>query len=195
MNKKIALITGLLLIMAVVLMACNDEQLLLGQNSDMSGNVLGEEGVNAGSEEASVGNISGQPDILYVHVCGAVSTPGVYELPAGSRINDAVICAGGFDTEADREYVNLVEELEDGQQIRIPFIGEGAVSPDNGLIDINSAPAEQLCTIPGIGEARAAAIIAYREENGGFKEPSDLMKVPGIKEGIYARIKPYIECR
>lgn len=195
MNKRIVLITGLLLIMAIVLAACNDEQLLLGQDYNISESASGEPDADTGSEETSDGGTSGQTDILYVHVCGAVNEPGVYELSAGSRINDAVLCAGGFDSEADRESINLVEQLEDGQQIRIPFIGEQEMSPDSGLIDINSAGAEILCTIPGIGETRAAAIIAYREEHGGFRQPEDLMKVSGIKEGLYARIKPYIECR
>lgn len=199
MNKKIYKITGLILIAALIFTACSEETLLLNEN----GSLQTEE--NAGAEEGKAlesgnGKLADTvPDsvgiTLFVHVCGAVEEPGVYELPAGSRIYDAVMTAGGFDMEADREAVNLVEEIADGEQIRIPFMGEQNFNTGGGLIDINNANVDALCEIPGIGESRAQAILTYREENGGFQSKEDLMKVPGIKEGIYARISPYIECR
>ncbi len=184
---------------ALLFTACSEDTLLLNENGGLqleenaeaeSGNALESgNGTLADAVPDSVGIT------LFVHVCGAVEEPGVYELPAGSRIYNAVVTAGGFDIEADREAVNLVEEIADGEQIRIPFIGEQSFYAGGGLIDINSADVEDLCEIPGIGESRAGAILAYREEHGNFQSPEDLMKVPGIKEGIYARISPYIECR
>ena len=186
MNKKICMYFGLIFLAAVVISACGKDELLLEQSSEAGlskdretdafadGIVLPAEAV----EEEFAANIC-------VHVCGAVEVPGVYELPVGSRIYEAVDAAGGFDEEADREAVNLVEGMEDGEQIRIPFIGEIDYNPGSGLIDINTADMDDLCEIPGIGESRAQAIIKYRESQGGFKSKEELMQVPGIKEGIY----------
>lgn len=197
MNKKIWKIAGLILLVAMLCSACADTELLLDEEDYVQADELAEETdiIALETGNATMASVSGTYETIWVHVCGAVTTPGVYELPQGSRINDAVLSAGGFDEEADREIVNLVEEIADGQQVRIPFIGEGQVNAGSGLIDLNSADAEQLCQIPGIGESRAEAIIKYRDAKGGFDSPEELMQVPGIKEGIYARVSPYIECR
>lgn len=197
MNKIIWKIAGLILLVAMLCSACADTELLLDEEDYVQADEMTEDAditaLETGNE--TMASVSETYETIWVHVCGAVATPGVYELPVGSRINDAVLLAGGFDEEADRETVNLVEEIEDGQQVRIPFIGEGQVNAGSGLIDLNSADKEQLCQIPGIGESRAEAIIKYRNANGGFENPEELMQVPGIKEGIYARVSPYIECR
>jgi len=133
--------------------------------------------------------------VLYVHVCGQVKEPGVYELSEGSRVYDAVKLAGGLTEEAYEEAVNLAETVTDGQQIRIPdrteaesFSLEEQISED-GLINLNTATKEQLMTLTGIGASRAEDIIAYREEHGGFQSVEDIMKVPGIKEAAFAKIK------
>ncbi len=197
MNKKIWKIAGLILLVVMLCSACADTELLLDEDDWVQADEMTEDAdviaLETGNE--AMASVSGTYETIWVHVCGGVVNPGVYELPIGSRINDAVLSAGGFDEEADRENVNLVEEIMDGQQVRIPFIGEQKFNAGSGLIDLNSADAEQLCQIPGIGESRAAAIIKYRDANGGFESPEELMKVPGIKEGIYARVSPYIECR
>lgn len=197
MNKKIWKIAGLILLVVILCSACADTELLLDEEDYVQTDEITEDADITALETGNVtmASVSGTYETILVHVCGAVATPGVYELPLGSRINDAVLSAGGFDEEADRESVNLVEEIADGQQVRIPFIGEGQVSTGSGLIDLNSADAKQLCQIPGIGESRAEAIIKYRDAKGGFESPEELMQVPGIKEGIYARVSPYIECR
>lgn len=197
MNKKICKIAGLILLVAMLCSACADTELLLDEEDYVQADEMTEDADITALEtgNATMASVSETYETIWVHVCGAVAIPGVYELPVGSRINDAVLSAGGFDEEADREIVNLVEEIADGQQVRIPFIGEQQVGAGSGLIDLNSADAEQLCQIPGIGESRAEAIIKYRDANGGFKSPEELMQVPGIKEGIYARVSPYIECR
>lgn len=151
-----------------------------------------------------------EPDVICVHVCGAVKQPGVYELRAGSRVYEAVQAAGGFDKEADRDYVNQAQELADGTKLVIPTLEEAEKARDreftavtetenaaqdkgkNAKVNINTASEAQLCDIPGIGATRAAAITAYRESHGGFQKPEDIMKVNGIKEGMYEKIKDSI---
>ena len=157
---------------------------------------------------------------IYIHVCGAVVNPGVYELPAESRVYEAVQAAGGFTEDADVDYVNQALALTDAVQLVIPTVEEaeawrtqdghadmqaairgGAVevtesqevSADDGKININTASESQLCDIPGIGAVRAAAIAAYRQEHGVFETIEDIMKVSGIKQGTYDKIKDSIK--
>lgn len=160
---------------------------------------------------------------LVVHICGAVSAPGVYELPAGSRIIDAVEAGGGFLPEADEACCNLAEEIVDGCQIYIMTKTESCVdgqtekkagiqtSPDsdmqttdrnvrsnsapaleNGLVNLNTADVAALMTLPGIGESRAKAIISYREQHGAFAQIEDIMKISGIKQAAFSKIKDKI---
>ena len=83
-------------------------------------------------------------------------------------------------------------EVKDGEQIRIPYIGETLGIAEEKLVDINKAGVEELCTIPGIGEARATAIIEYRESSGGFTEIEELKNISGIKDATVNKIKPYV---
>ena len=160
---------------------------------------------------------------LVVHICGAVSAPGVYELPAGSRIIDAVEAGGGFLPEADEACCNLAEEIVDGCQIYIMTKSESCAdgqtekkagiqtSPDsdmqttdrnvrsnsapaleNGLVNLNTADVAALMTLPGIGESRAKAIISYREQHGAFTKIEDIMKISGIKQAAFSKIKDKI---
>ena len=137
---------------------------------------------------------------LVVHVCGAVVSPGVYELPAGSRIVDAVDMAGGLREDAEDTYVNLADTPSDGEQIFIPTYEEAKLlkqsSPENGVsggkVNINTADKALLCSLPGIGDTRAADIIAYRREHGGFATVEDIMHVSGIKEASFQKIKELI---
>ncbi len=144
---------------------------------------------------------------ILVHVCGAVLHAGVYELKAGSRVYEAVEAAGGFAADADQNYVNQAQTLKDGVKLVIPTMEEAAQAREreplieaaqgedgvqDGRININTATAAQLCDIPGVGATRAAAIIAYRESHGGVHKPEDIMKVDGIKEGMYEKIKDSI---
>ena len=160
---------------------------------------------------------------LVVHICGAVSAPGVYELPAGSRIIDAVEAGGGFLPEAEEACCNLAEEIVDGCQIYIMTKSESCAdgqtekkagiqtSPDsdmqttdrnvrsnsataleNGLVNLNTADVAALMTLPGIGESRAKAIISYREQHGAFAKIEDIMKISGIKQAAFSKIKDKI---
>jgi competence protein ComEA len=126
---------------------------------------------------------------LYVHIVGEIKTPGMYQLPLGARLVDAVFAAGGLTADADNSSVNLARELSDGEQIVVFRVGEiaeaGGAAP-GGLISINRATAEQLEDLPGIGPALSSRIIAYRDANGGFKTKEDLLNVSGIGDSIYA---------
>ena len=137
------------------------------------------------------------PATIKVYICGCVLNPGVYELPEGSRICDGLDAAGGFSEGADESRINLAGYLHDGDMVFFPEVGEdlpeGAVEAGNsGLININTANAEQLCTLPGIGSSKATAIIKYREENGAFTDISQIMNVSGIGENLYNNIKELI---
>ena len=147
------------------------------------------------------------PQVIWIHVCGEVENPGVFALPEGSRIYEAVELAGGFTGDAAEDYLNLAAVLSDGEQVRIPDREEalraeeegmlsrgsrGASGAESSLLNINTATKEQLMTLPGIGEAKASAIILYREEHGEFKTTEDIMKVPGIKQSAFDKIKDSI---
>ena len=127
-----------------------------------------------------------------VYICGAVENAGIYEFKEGARLYELIKEAGGLDEEADADAVNLAMEVKDGEQIRIPYIGETLSMAEDKLVDINRADLNELCTIPGIGEARAAAIIEYRESSGGFKEIEELKNISGIKDATFNKIKPYV---
>lgn len=140
------------------------------------------------------------PAPIRVHVSGAVRQPDVYELPAGSIAKDAVEAAGGPTDNANLDGVNLAVELRDQQQVYVPRQGEtvpmapaseggGAVS---GPVDINTATAAELETLPGIGPKTADSIVEYREANGTFGAIEDIMDVPGIGEGTFEKIRDRI---
>ena len=137
-----------------------------------------------------------------VYVCGAVVAPGVYELDDGSRIYEAVELAGGFMEDAAEDVLNLAESVTDGQMIRIPTEeeqeaagrqGAEADSVADGKLDLNRADVAALMELPGIGQSKAEAIVGYREEHGSFSRTEDLMKVEGIKEGVFNKIKDRIK--
>jgi competence protein ComEA len=137
-----------------------------------------------------------------VYVTGEVVQPGVYQLPAGSRIEDAIQAAGGLTLEADEAGINLARLVVDGMQISVPPRGmpasEASDRPgEQNLslefpININSATPEQLMLLPGIGLTRAQDIIAYRDNEGPFVSIKQIQEVPGIGEGIYNQIKDLI---
>lgn len=131
---------------------------------------------------------------IYVYVCGAVMNPGVVRLKEGSRAEDALEAAGGFREDAGTDYVNLAAKVTDGEKLYFPTADERAELEAEGssLVNINTADAGTLCTLPGIGEARAADIIRYREASGPFETCEDIMKVPGIKTSVYSKISDLI---
>ncbi|NLL78897.1 MAG: hypothetical protein GX234_03725 [Clostridiales bacterium] len=146
---------------------------------------------------------------IYVHICGEVENPGVYRMYEGSRIYQAIECAGGMKPEAAEDAVNQALIVQDGMMVRIPSreevkqsgvpeqfgvlkdAGTAAVASD-GRININTATESELCTLSGIGESRAKSIIQYRTEHGSFGKIEDIMKVDGIKSGAFAKIRDEI---
>ena len=141
-----------------------------------------------------------------VHVGGAVEAPGVYRLPAGSRLIEAVEMAGGMTAEAYGDGCNLAQIVEDGVRYYIPTVEEasaGAMSGNTGAssymadgrLDINRATLDELMTLNGIGKTRAQAILDYREEHGGFAVPEDIKQVSGIGDAVYAAIEGEITVR
>lgn len=147
---------------------------------------------------------------VYVHLCGAVVTEGVYLLPKGSRLIDAVTAAGGFTEEADTSYHNLAAELSDGQKVYVPTLLEtetlsvterveavGSRSEENmneaeAKVNINTASKEELMTLSGIGEAKAESILLYREKVGPFQSIEELKHVSGIGEAMFEQMKDEI---
>ncbi len=143
-----------------------------------------------------------ETDIIYVQVSGAVNHPGVYELPLGSRVFQALELAGGMTQEAQEKSINQAQTLEDGQMIWVPTVEEAAALPkqqpeslakDDGKVNLNTATKEELQTLPGIGEAKAQSIVAWREEHGSFTQIEDIMKIEGIKEGVFSKIKDSVK--
>lgn len=144
-------------------------------------------------------------DTIFVYVCGAVEKPGVYELSARARVFEALACAGGLKEDADEDYLNQAQVLTDGEQIYVPTkeeaqeknLSKSTSGTESGItadgkVNINLATKEELMTLNGIGESRAESILTYRESKGDFQKIEDLMKVDGIKEGIYEKIKDSI---
>ena len=174
----------------------------------VSGGVDPEE--DAVSADAGTGEDAGEPEEaapeLRVHVVGAVASPGVYGLAEGARVLDAVEAAGGFAAEADPAAINLAEPLSDGCKVTVPAVGEddageepaavvepaGASASGAGTVNINTATAEELQALPGVGEATAAAIVEDRERNGPFSSPEDIMRVSGIGEKKFERMRDMV---
>lgn len=160
------------------------------------------------------------PQELYVHVCGHVNQPGVYELQPDSRVFEAIEAAGGMTATAAFSYLNQAELLADGQQIYVPSqeeVDSGKVAmqavgvnssgseaagaqntenvsgQDDGKVNLNTASKEELMTLNGIGDVRAQAILKYREEHGEFRSVEELMEVEGIKKGTFQKLKDQIK--
>jgi len=134
---------------------------------------------------------------VYVHVSGAVRAPGLYLLPDGSRLVDAVAAAGGFAKDAARDGVNLARPVSDGEQVVVPREGEeptaAASGPaSDGKVNLNTADEAALEELPRIGPALAQRIIAWREQNGRFTSVDDLLAVSGIGEKMLAGLRDLV---
>lgn len=130
---------------------------------------------------------------LVVYVSGAVETPGIYCLPEGSRIGDAVRAADNLLPYADTETINMAAKLNDGDHVRVGFAWQ---QPEEKLgihlVNINTADAVELQRIPSVGEATAERILDYRRQQGLFRSPADVMNVKGIGEGKYRQMRKHI---
>jgi competence protein ComEA len=166
-------------------------------------------GGDDGGDDGGKGSTSAPTEVV-VHVVGAVVSPGLRRLPSGSRVADALDAAGGALPGADLPRVNLAAPLVDGQQVYVPRPGEelplpagavlpggsgaaGAGGPGPGApVDLNTATAEQLDTLPGVGPATAAAIIAHRDEHGPFTSVDQLLDVRGIGEAKLEQLRDLV---
>lgn len=154
--------------------------------------------------------------VIYVHICGEVLNPGVYEMQPDERVFMLIEKAGGFTKDAATDYVNQAMALQDGDKVYIPSQAEAAEEgtalsntsstnsnsesssnpgSEDGVLDLNTATEEDLMTLPGIGSSKAKKIIAYREEIGKFEKIEQIMDITGIKEGVYNNIKNYVIVR
>ena len=148
-------------------------------------------------ESAEMGQDNTTESCIYIYVCGHVKQPGVYQLSVDARICDALDKAGGVTEDGNAEALAQAEHMTDGQTIYVPGNEEhdnnGQAEEEDGLIDINTAGKEELMTLPGIGESKAVTILQYREEHGSFQSVEELMEIPGIKEGVFNKIKSSIK--
>jgi len=170
-------------------------------------------GTNAPAQEIDLGKTETASSVT-VHVAGQVKKPGVYTLPSGSRIRDALQQAGGAKPDADLDGVNLAEPLSDGQKIYVPHKAETRIaavfrepragesssrsstkSPPRFPLDINRATAEELEQLPGIGPVLAARIVEYRQMRGRFQSVDELLEVRGIGPKRLEQIRPYVVAR
>lgn len=216
MRRRLTAVLWVLVILTACLNGCEKKE----ETSGIEEISLEEDGEEASSGEEDSPEKTGEEtrekgqepeqetDAIFVYVCGQVAAPGVYELPAGARVYQAIERAGGTLEGASPESLNLAQQAEDGQKIYVPSKEEAeagtfpqdssreAASPSQeqggGKVNLNTAGLEELMTLTGIGQTRAEAIITYREEEGAFQSPEDIMKVDGIKEGIYEKLKDEI---
>lgn len=144
-----------------------------------------------------------EQDLITVDVKGAVKSPGIYDLPVGSRVNDAVQKAGGLTEQADSKSLNLAQKVSDEALVYVPTKGEEAVSQQTGLgtassiskekkVNLNKASLEELKQVKGLGGKRAQDIIDHREANGKFKSVDELKKVSGIGGKTIEKLKDYV---
>jgi competence protein ComEA len=142
------------------------------------------------------------PRELVVHVAGAVARPGLYRLPEGSRIDDAIAEAGGARPKAALDLVNLAAPVADGQQVLVPRAGAAAAAAGGGAapgatpggkVHLNSATLEQLDGLPGVGPVTAQQILDYRGANGAFRSVEELDAVPGIGPARLEQLLPLVD--
>lgn len=164
------------------------------------------------SNEISASSSDTTDEYRYVvYICGQVNAPGVYKVAPGTRVYEVLELAGGYTDNAYTDNINQAETVSDSQMIRVlsfeekeQFEADGKIAEpgiagisnesetDSKKVDLNRASREELMTLPGIGASKADSIIAYRNENGGFKSVEDLMKITGIKEGVFNKIREFV---
>lgn len=217
MKKRKWLKTGLTVIfilLAGILYSCRevnkqDEQIILqnqeSNEQDQEVNLANQEsnstenGVQAINKDTQV-IVQDSVQYIYIHICGAVKEPNVYEVEVNTRLISVINLAGGLTEDAAGDYVNQAALVQDGQQIYIPTKEEvEGMTPTNyevsessdivsSKVNINTATMEALMTLTGIGESKAKSIIAYRQDNDGFQAIEEIKNIDGIKDAVYDKI-------
>lgn len=192
---------GVLLLVVVASLylrkTADNTTLMISAEGDLT---QGIKGIQIRSEQSFSGDDQEQIEaVIKVDVKGEVLQPGVYSLPEGARLADAIELAGGTTSAASTRYLNLAQKVFDGMMVYIPnqeeaiqgdkTEGEGATG---GKININYASQQELEKLPGIGPSKAQAIIRYREQHGLFQSLEDLQKVPGIGKSTFSQLESYI---
>lgn len=148
--------------------------------------------VSSGEFSTKGSDLDSSPS-CYIHICGEVVSPGVYELEEGSRIFQAVEQAGGFTEQAASDALNMAEQVRDGMKILVPNRDEARIQLEEAgqkrQVNINTAGKEELMTLRGIGESKALDIIRFRESRGSFQSIEEIKKISGIKEAAFQKIK------
>lgn len=202
-RKFIFIVLGFLLFLVLyhyspILMQTNEEEDYIQQDDLFAGSSVEETEIDGNNVEEGL-----QDTLLIVDVKGAVKNPGVYEATEGDRVNDIIKKAGGMLDKGEKNGVNLAMKVADEMIIYVPYIGEEdsiisesgnqtSLSSDEGLININNASETELTELPGVGPSKAAAIIEYREQNGGFSTKEDIKNISGIGEKTYEKLEAFI---
>lgn len=146
--------------------------------------------LDSGSAKVSANpSVSFVESQLYVAISGAVLRPGVYPVEASTRLFEVVSAAGGFTKRANRDSVNLARLVTDGEQITVLERGAGSTAQETDTISLNAATQAELELLPGVGPTLAGRIIDYRTTSGGFHKVEDLLKVGGIGDRLFARLR------
>ena len=200
MKRKINIcfILLILLISIVTFCSCSKKSYL---DKDSSVNTTSDDKSVSNNKDKSTNSTkdksSNSSGKCFVQVVGAVNKPGVYELESDSRIFQAILMAGGLREDADESSLNQAQKISDGMKLEIKTKDEvqssAQNSPNDGKVDINTADASTLMTLPGIGESKANSIIKYRESKGRFNSCEDLKNITGIKDGVYNKIADSIK--
>ncbi len=200
MKRKINIcfILLILLISVVTFCSCSKKSYL---DKDSSVNTTSDDKSVSNNKDKSTNSTkdksSNSSGKCFVQVVGAVNKPGVYELESDSRIFQAILMAGGLREDADESSLNQAQKISDGMKLEIKTKDEvqssAQNSPNDGKVDINTADASTLMTLPGIGESKANSIIKYRESKGRFNSCEDLKNITGIKDGVYNKIADSIK--
>lgn len=200
--KKLIITMGVLCCTSFLFFGCKDTSYFQEKEAALANeDASGEEELSSDvSDEGKEGGETSQE--IYVQVCGAVKSPGVFSFSPTDRVFQAIEAAGGLREDADQTLLNQAEVLQDGQKIYVYTMEEAkemasatsseAEEEDDGRINLNTASKEELMTLSGIGESKATAIIAYREEHGGFSSVEELKNISGIKDGVYSKVADYL---
>lgn len=182
---------------AELTMVLEQETVTAGMDVSAASDKHDSKGSQKDSQTQGSSKAEGADEMIFVHLCGEVVHPKVYEVTKGSRLFEIIELAGGLTDDANEASVNMARVVFDGEKIYVASMDEVAdkvaiAGMAGGKVSINNADLAALMTLPGVGESKAQAILDYRQENGGFQSVEDIMNVTGIKEAMYNKIKDHI---